>query len=84
MENVWADSGLSNHIGLTQGQESNFSFSTYIQSFCILGDMLFLEAISRISLHPPSVKVFFFSSLDEARQQSGSSLMKSLRPQTNW
>lgn len=46
MENVWSESGISNHTGLTQGQESKFSFSAYIQPLCILGDLLSLEAIS--------------------------------------
>ncbi len=59
MGNVWSEAGLFNQIGLTQGQESNFSFSTYIQPLRISEDLLSLEAIfsSPCTLHE---SVFFF------------------------
>lgn len=64
MENIMCHYGISNHIGLTQGQESNFSFRTYI--YRILEDLLFLEAISLLTLYPLSV--FFFNTAKQKKK----------------
>lgn len=67
-------------VWLTQGQESNFSFSAYVQPLRILEGLFSPGAISSLSLHFLKKK----RSLDEGRQRSGSSPRKSQREQTNW